>query len=1326
MTSLFRPPNPVLIASGGGGGGGSSGSAIINATSSVIVADDPSTDSGAVQINADSVVALSVDLNQRIVIGDPADITRIDRLTLVDPAGSCLRLINSTRKSWARFVMDATDNLTISTSSNRINLGNNMVSLTRGSLYIGAERVTASAAQINYIDIVTAGTAEGLGALVTDASNSIAGINTLSATLLKGTIFTPYQPNINQMDTVNISTLKLNGTAITATANNLNLLHSVVQGTVVASKAVVVDSLKNINGFNILSADTLIGTLQTSVQSNITTVGTLNGLNVIGRVGIGTTTPSTTLEIKDTNPVIRFNNGVTIAEITMDANGNYLLNPQRSISIAPNRNMLFGGTSAIIGLAELTATSITGTLMTGNQPNITTIGTLTNLNTTEDVAIGTLATPSSSYRLTVTEPAGNLLNLSRSTTAYLQIKIASNGDVDLSPANGLRIVGNKPLIVDGPIRGVTDFSATTLSGTILTASQPNITTIGTLSSLNVTGAINAASLTAPSISGTILTAAQPNITSVGNLNVLTVNSNITAIDTITGDKLVGTLLTASQTNITQVGTLLSLKVTNGITANTITANAFSGTLSTAAQPNITSLGILSSVAVSGLSRLGEVTATSIGGTLTTAAQPNVTSLGTLTSLNVAGSIIATGNITGDKLYGTLMTVAQPNVTSIGTLTSLTVTGAITTAGNITGDKLYGTLMTAAQPNVTSLGTLTRVVTTGPIGIGMTNPAAALDILLTNFATSTAINIRSGTMTATLSMNSEGLAVGTNGTSIQIANSANLKMMGGTIIGLSTLNVQQITGTLMTAAQPNVTSLGPLTSLQTYYLGVGVAPDSSRSPYRVLCLDTTGRMIKMTDSTNELLINVTDGNYMLNTNCSGIALGPSVDLILNGGTIIGLDILHATTVNANNLGGTITTSYQPNITRLGDLLSLNVIGGISANSATLASAHITGGLTVDGPLTLTTPLSFDNLNSSTGYFNANLPPVSSTNGGTLTVIGGAAFSGDVIIGNSIQVGNAIITETTLDPLLNTTPGVVSVGIFLESDSGKNLVGFNTLGATSFVGTLTTASQPNITSLGNLTGLNVCGYLGVGTKSPLKQVEINSTTGDCLRLSYNKPTVASSYMDISVGATGNATLAASGGTINIGSVVSTNQIILGNTTNNIMPLELGYVPYTMTTSYSYKYASNANGVINPATSGYVSYNYSIRACGRILCTQSIDVASDRRVKKNITPLTDEWCTSFIEDTTPVAFKWINGEDNTSFGYIAQDLLKHGYHELVNLVADDELEADEDDDGFASPEGIKLTISYEHIIPILAKNQKRLIKENAELKAKLDRILEMLQEQ
>ena len=225
---------------------------------------------------------------------------------------------------------------------------------------------------------------------------------------------------------------------------------------------------------------------------------------------------------------------------------------------------------------------------------------------------------------------------------------------------------------------------TAMSGaiTLTTAAQPNITSLGTLSSLGVTGAVSAGSMSASS----------------GNFGTLSVVNNTTVGGSVSATTLTGTLSTAAQPNITSVGTLGSLAVTGAVTAGSL-----GGTISTAAQPSITSVGTLGSLAVT-----GAVTAGSLGGTISTAAQPNITSVGTLGSLAVTGTATA-NTFSATTLTGTLSTASQPNVTSVGTLGSLAVTGTAT-ANTFSATTLTGTLSTAAQPNVTSLGSLTSLST----------------------------------------------------------------------------------------------------------------------------------------------------------------------------------------------------------------------------------------------------------------------------------------------------------------------------------------------------------------------------------------------------------------------------------------------------------------------------------------------------------------------------------------------------------------------------------------------------------------------------------------
>ena len=185
------------------------------------------------------------------------------------------------------------------------------------------------------------------------------------------------------------------------------------------------------------------------------------------------------------------------------------------------------------------------------------------------------------------------------------------------------------------------FTANTLTGTLSTAAQANITSLGTLTALTtgqITGqagggfasTVTAPRFTANTLTGTISTAAQANITSLGTLTALTTGQ-------ITGQAGAGFASTA--------------------TAPRFTANTLTGTISTAAQANITSLGTLTALTTGQITGQAgadfastatapRFTANTLTGTLSTAAQANITSLGTLSTLTVGTSayFVANGNV----------------------------------------------------------------------------------------------------------------------------------------------------------------------------------------------------------------------------------------------------------------------------------------------------------------------------------------------------------------------------------------------------------------------------------------------------------------------------------------------------------------------------------------------------------------------------------------------------------------------------------------------------------------------------------------------------------
>jgi hypothetical protein len=228
-----------------------------------------------------------------------------------------------------------------------------------------------------------------------------------------------------------------------------------------------------------------------------------------------------------------------------------------------------------------------------------------------------------------------------------------------------------------------------IANTVTDNAQPNITSVGTLTNLFVSGNVTASRFisnittgTAPftvssttqvanlsvatadsaNTAGTVTTNAQPNITSVGTLTSLNVtgNANVGNIGATSGifTNVQGTLTTGPQPNITSTGTLTSLAVTGNISAGNVSATTFTGSLS------------------------GAATSATTAGTVTTNAQPNITSVGTLTSLAVTGNITSgnvyanSGTIDASLLGGTLTTAPQPNVTSVGSQTNLRLSGNV--------------------------------------------------------------------------------------------------------------------------------------------------------------------------------------------------------------------------------------------------------------------------------------------------------------------------------------------------------------------------------------------------------------------------------------------------------------------------------------------------------------------------------------------------------------------------------------------------------------------------------------------------------------------------
>jgi len=367
-------------------------------------------------------------------------------------------------------------------------------------------------------------------------------------------------------------------------------------------------------------------------------------------------------------------------------------------------NVLYGnGTFApisVTSVANANYANFAGTVLTNAQPNITSVGTLTSLAVTGNITSGnaTLGNLTTSNffsgngsllsSITAANVSGNVatatlaytsnLTSNNSSNTFYMVFASGNGSQQLSIDNTGAVITYNPfqgnLTVNNVIGNVTGTAGSaTTAGTVTTNAQPNITSVGTLTSLAVTGNVSAGNVNAPTFgahNGTI-GATTPNTASFTTVSA--------------SGQITSTLATGNApfvvTSTTQVANL------NVATAGTATT---AGTVTTAAQPNITSVGTLTSVSVSGNANIGNIgTAGQLVSSIATGTAPFVvTSTTQVANLSVATAGSAT-------TAGTVTTAAQPNITSTGTLTSLSVSGTAT-IGNLALTKFNETVVASAN------------------------------------------------------------------------------------------------------------------------------------------------------------------------------------------------------------------------------------------------------------------------------------------------------------------------------------------------------------------------------------------------------------------------------------------------------------------------------------------------------------------------------------------------------------------------------------------------------------------------------------------------------
>ena len=624
--------------------------------------------------------------------------------TLVDTGGnSNVQILTGTPGSLAaRVTVLHTGNVGIANTAPTTTFG------VTGTAYISGN--TTVAANIAGGNIITAGLVTATGN-VTSGNLNTGGLVTATGNITGGNIVTTGSITAGAAGILTTGNVRggnlVSDAAITATGSIASGANISAQGQISTQGNVIAN---NISAGNVITTGILNASSNVSATGNVTGSNLVTGGSVtaVGAVTGGSITTGGLITAAGniTTGAFFVGDGGFLSNVTAISNvtTSQITNGTTTMAVAGPNGNIFATVNAVgnvlvittLGINVIGTSSATGNITGGN------VNTAGILSATGNVIGGNVNAGIGNFVTVI--GAANAANLTSGTV----------------PSD--RLSGSYLINITGNASGT--------AATVTNGSQANITSVGTLTSLSVSGNIVGGNISTSGLitaTGNINTSAGVSATgniSGGNLLISGAIVDSAQLDIQTSAANANIVLTPNGTGNVNISTRLSvtgnISTTANIAAGNLSGSNIAGTLTTAAQNNITSVGTLTSLTVTGNinGNLAGTATTSVNATTVTAnAQPNITSLGTLTSLSVTGNITS-GNLSGTSIVGTLTTSSQTNITSVGTLGSLSVTG------NIVG----GNLITAG------LASLSSIVKTGSNAVG--NIGSASNYFNQVFATAT--------------------------------------------------------------------------------------------------------------------------------------------------------------------------------------------------------------------------------------------------------------------------------------------------------------------------------------------------------------------------------------------------------------------------------------------------------------------------------------------------------------------------------------------------------------------------------------------------------------
>ena len=881
------------------------------------------------------------------------------------------------------------------------------------------------------------------------------------------------------------------------------------------------------------------------------------------------------------NTQVQFNDSGTFAgsaNFTFDKTSNTLTVGNISVG-----NITANGA----GLSSIAGANITGTVANANyaayagnitiaaQSNITSLGTLSSLDVTGNISGGNANLGNLVIANYFSGSGNNLSNIQGSNvTGAVSYATTANAVAGANVSGQVTYAATANAVAGGNVMGAVGLAtyATTanavaganvsgqvanalIAGTVYTNAQPNITSVGTLSSLAVTGNITSGN-------ANLGNAVRANYF-VGNgyyltgVDQLTVGNADIANRIANGTSNVDTPISGGNITVGIGGTAnTAIFTTSGITANRFTGNLFL-TLTGTSNAEIVRANIADNdffrILVGGTaSDSGFVEfATADGGNepiyfrqyTNSGSVPFSTVTRTLTLLDGNGDTSIPGNLTlsGNLIVGGTTTSVNSTVTRIvdpifelgggangaalsaddnkdrGLLlhyysgastvdafmgwddsnaefafgSNVTLSSEVTTFntyGNIRANFLLGNgyyltgidqlaAGSADAANYIANGTsnINTPVLNGNITVGIGGTANTVIFTTTGVNIAGYANLGSGNLTTTgnataayfLGNGSQLTGISAvsagyiqNGTSnVNIASSGgNITLgVGGTanVIVASTTGVN-VTGTLTTTANISAGS--------NYFLGNG---------YYLTGIDAAGQLA---NGTSNIRIPTAGANITFTVNGTTAANITSSGFVLlgTGNITAGNVYANAGTIGASALTGTLSTANQYNVTNVGTLGNLAVTSNITSGNV-YANSGIVKGQYIYGDGSNLTGL------GGAGYiFNGTSNVFIATAGGNVSFTVGGYTNILNVTTTGANIGGYANVTGNLSVVGNITGGNANLGNAVVA----NYFTGNFYGNANTAGTVITASQPNITSVGTLTSLDVTGTANLGTASNVK--------------------------------------------------------------------------------------------------------------------------------------------------------------------------------------------------------------------------------------------------